>query len=40
MAITIGRENEKEIEIIGGVSLEIEEDKQPEKKPVKSKKKS
>lgn len=40
MAVTIGRENEKEKEIIGGVPLEIEEDKQPEKKPVKSKKKS
>lgn len=43
MSITIGRkneiENEKEIQIIG-VPLEIEEDKQPEKKPVKSKKKS
>lgn len=40
MAVTIGRETEKETEIIGGVPLEIEEDKQPKKKPVKSKKKS
>lgn len=31
---------EKEIQTIGGVPLEIEEEKEPEKKPVKSKKKS
>lgn len=44
MSITIGRKNEienkKEIQIIDGIPLEIEEEKQPEKKPVKSKKKS
>ena len=44
MAVTIGRENEienkKEIQIIGCVPLEIKEEKQPEKKSVKSKKKS
>ena len=37
MSITIGRKNEieKEKEIIGDIPLEIEEEKQPEKKPVK-----
>lgn len=41
MSRVIGEKTtEKEIQIIGGVPLEIEEDKQPKKKPVKSKKKS